>query len=140
MNGPIDLQKLFRGPLTSSGWEQLLRCVPAAIYLGLIHLVSSVPGPDLPSLLDDRIAHFLEYFGLGVLLHFAASGFDRKGRRWLVVSAVVSFAAAWGVLDEVHQSFVPGRDPSAKDVVFDVAGATTATLVASWLGWRKLVR
>lgn len=137
MTGPIDSARLFREPITASRWEPLWRCVPAIVYLAAIHLVSSVPGEELPALIDDRVAHFLQYFGLGVLLHLAASGFDRRGRPWLVVGSVVLFAAVWGGVDEFHQSFVPGRDSSLKDVVFDVVGATTATLLVRWFAWRK---
>jgi len=106
----------------------------------LIHAVSSVPGENLPSVIDDRVAHFLEYFGLGVLLYVAASGFDRRERSGLMVIAVVSFAAAWGALDEFHQSFVPGRDSSLKDLGFDVAGATAAAVTVRWLAWRGVTR
>jgi VanZ family protein len=138
MTGRLDLPRVFRGPLVGSWPEMVLRCIPALVYLGLIHLVSSVPGEELPAVIDDRIAHFVQYFGLGVLLHLAASGFDAKGRPWLVVVAVVSFASAWGAIDEYHQSFVPGRDSSLKDLGFDIAGAATATLVVRWLAWRRV--
>ena len=140
MNVLFELPGLFRGPLTGSRRESVWRCLPAIAYLGLIHALSSVEGRDLPSVVDDRVAHFLEYFGLGVLLYLAASGFDKAGRSWLVVIAVVSFAAAWGAIDEFHQSFVPGRDSSVKDFMFDLAGATVSALVVRWLAWRKVHR
>lgn len=140
MNGPSDLPRLFRGPVVGSWRELLLRCIPAIVYLVLIHVVSSVPGEDLPAVIDDRIAHFAQYFGLGVLLHLAASGFDGKGRPWLVAAAVVSFASAWGAIDEYHQSFVPGRDASLKDLGFDIAGAAAAALLVRWAAWRNVER
>jgi VanZ family protein len=118
----------------------MVRSVPALVYLGVIHAVSSVPGSELPAVIDDRVAHFFEYFALAVLLYWAVSAFDRAARRWLVCLTVVSFAAAYGMLDELHQSFVPGRDSSLKDVAFDIAGASAAALLVRWLAWREEVR
>lgn len=42
----------------------------------------------------------------------------------------------YGVLDEWHQSFVPGRTPRLTDVGFDVAGALIA-LVICWALWGR---
>ena len=41
-------------------------------------------------------------------------------RFWLVA---LLCACIYAVTDEFHQSFVPGRDPSAYDVMIDSAGA-----------------
>ena len=44
---------------------------------------------------------------------------------------------AFGVSDEVHQSFVPGRTASFKDVMADAAGAGLAVAVALGFGYRQ---
>ena len=132
------LLRVLRGPVTDTRIETILRCAPALFYIGLIHVVSSVPGDKLPAVIDDRLAHFVEYFGLGVVLHLAASGFDRVGRPWTVTAAVVLFAAGYGAADEYYQSFVPGRDSSIKDFAFDVFGAATAALLMRWIAWRNV--
>jgi len=134
------LTRVFRGPVKGTRLERVLRSIPALVWLVLIHGVSSVPGEDLPAVIDDRVAHFLEYFIFGVLLYFAAAAFDRTGRPWIVALGVVLFAATWGALDEFHQSFVPGRDSSLKDLCFDIAGASTASLLARWYAWRNVSR
>jgi VanZ family protein len=41
--------------------------------------------------------------------------------------------AVWGIVDEVHQTWIPGRSCEAGDVAADVAGATAGALVASSL-------
>ncbi len=38
-----------------------------------------------------------------------------------------------GILDEVHQLYVPGRDGSAGDVMLDALGIILALLLCSWL-------
>ncbi len=44
---------------------------------------------------------------------------------------IVSFALVHGVVDEIHQSIVPGRDASVLDVVTDLCGAWTVVAVIS---------
>ena len=78
-----------------------------------------------------KLAHVSVYFGFGVLLLQAIRG-DRKG--WHGTWAVAAFAIAVGyaVLDEFHQSFVPFRHPSARDVFLDACGAFAAQIVVWW--------
>jgi VanZ family protein len=47
-------------------------------------------------------------------------------------------AAGWGLLDEWHQSWVPGRNALAWDVVLDAAGAATFLLIAEVVRRRRL--
>jgi len=140
MSAYQNLTRLLRGPLTKRRPESIVRVVPAVLYMFTIHALSSVEGGDLPALIDDRLAHFIEYFGFSILLHLAFSGFDNVGRPWAVCLSVVLFAAAYGAIDEWHQSFVPGRDSSMKDIGFDIAGATTGALLVRWLAWRGVKR
>jgi VanZ family protein len=106
--------------------------------MGLITMSSAVPGQDMPQVVDDRVAHFVVYAGLGILMLFSVAGFVRPrlaGRHVLLALAIV---AAFAAADEWHQSFVPGRDSSAKDFLFDVLGAGAAqSAVWSALRWRR---
>ena len=47
-------------------------------------------------------------------------------------------ATAYGITDELHQGFVPGRDPSMKDIAMDTIGAILGSgLAAVWARrWR----
>jgi VanZ family protein len=75
----------------------------------------------------DWISHPLEY-GLGaILVCRALSGDLRRPLALGVAIAAVLLVTAYGVTDEYHQSFVPGRDADPLDVVKDFAGATLAT-------------
>jgi len=87
--------------------------------MALIFFVSaqSHPGPDLPSF-TRVIAHFSEYALLAALWSWALA--PALGRRALPLAAAISFA--WAVSDEIHQSFVPGRDSDPLDVVVDSFG------------------
>ena len=110
--------------------ERLLRLLPAGLYMLFIWGMSAVPGADLPALVDDRIAHTGEYALLALLALFALTGFSapRIGSGTLAVA--FAWSCGWGVVDEIHQSFTPGRDPSLSDLFFDAAGSLGALALA----------
>src|SRR5262245_65272352 len=84
-------------------------------YVALILALSSIPGLHVPGTFEyrDKLAHVLEYGGLGWLVWRAAattwSGAPRPLRAVLVALA----ASAVGGADERYQAGVPGRDSSA---------------------------
>ncbi|WP_406661241.1 VanZ family protein [Methanolobus sp. ZRKC3] len=77
----------------------------------------------------DKIAHMFLYFGLGLLLHltFGNSG-NTFLRKYAAVFAVV-LGVIYGITDEIHQSYVPGRTASVHDLLADGIGVTIAQLV-----------
>jgi VanZ family protein len=117
-------------------FRRVLRATPALLYLAFIWLVSDRPGDSLPTGFDDRLAHFGEYFLLMLLVTFALTEFDpaRILRRNLLAAGAFSFA--WAILDEVHQSFIPGRFASLKDVAFDLLGIAAAAALMALLAAR----
>ena len=105
--------------------------VPAAAWAAVLFLVSSrqTLGVDLDGGLD-KLAHFGAYLVLGALLAFGA---NRQGIRPL---AAVGLGMLYGVLDELHQSLVPGRSPELGDWLADALG--TLAGVALFLLVRRL--
>jgi VanZ family protein len=74
----------------------------------------------------DKYLHGALYSGLGALIVRAlAGGWHRRVTPGIVVAAI-AIAAAYGVSDEFHQSFVPKRSVEALDVVADTVGASVA--------------
>jgi VanZ family protein len=74
----------------------------------------------------DKYLHAVLYSGLSALLVRAlAGGWHRRVTPGRLVAAIV-IAAAYGVSDEFHQSFVPMRSVEAMDVVADTVGAAVA--------------
>lgn len=73
----------------------------------------------------DKGIHFLEYAVLGFLCANATrrSFPDRPAWRTFAVGAFV--ATAWGLGDELHQAFVPGRSAEILDWVADTLGSVT---------------
>jgi VanZ family protein len=67
-----------------------------------------------------KLAHFVEYLVLGVLLYRALDG---RGFSRSVALRALAVAALCAAGDELHQSFVAGRTAAVRDCVIDVTGA-----------------
>lgn len=80
----------------------------------------------------DKAVHFGLYGVEAFLLYRAIRWAGRAGFSLVRVLAVVATMAVWGIADEVHQYWIPGRSMEAEDVAADVAGAGVGAVVASW--------
>ena len=106
----------------------LVLAAPVAWML-LIFALSSVPGRRPPGAQHwDKLAHFVEYAILGWLGHRALRELGLSSARAAVVAA--AGAAAYGISDEWHQSFVRWRSVEAADALADAAGASFAAWMA----------
>ncbi len=106
---------------------------PVALYALAIFIESSISQvPALPSGFTDKDGHGLLYAGLAVLVLRAASGATWDGVSLRAAAAAVAFAAVYGITDEFHQWFVPGRTADVNDWVADCTGAATGVAVV-WL-------
>jgi VanZ family protein len=76
-----------------------------------------------------KAAHVSEYAVLAVLLYRAIVHTVFKSRRALSAGLVLLACAAYAATDEFHQSFVPSRTASLRDVMIDMCGATLAVLL-----------
>ncbi len=112
---------------------------PVVVYLAVIFVGSSFPKlPEPPGGFSDKTAHATEYAVLGLLLARAIAG-----RGWLsltlpCVAGAVVVATLYGVSDEYHQLFVPGRQFDVRDMMADATGAFLGA-GALW-GWGIIKR
>ncbi len=111
------------------------RVWPAALA-AVIFLASSrsqIAGPDIAGI--DKVAHFLVYGLLGTLLGRLGRG--RRAAGWALLAA-----SLYGISDEWHQSFTPGRSVEVADWAADTLGAALAvTLYTAWpryRGWLEI--
>ncbi len=95
----------------------------AAVIFGL-SAMPSVPGPSYLS----YPAHFIEYAVLGGLLYRALRQSPELPRAF-TSSVAVAMASVYGLSDEIHQLFVPGRQADPVDWMIDTAGAVFAVLL-----------
>jgi VanZ family protein len=108
-------------------------------YAGLIFYLSSQSlGPELSQLPPggDKVLHLIEYGFFGLLTYHALNtggGISNTGhRRRFYLWLAILIACAYGVSDEIHQSFVPTRDADP----FDVAADTVGAAVGAWCLFR----
>ncbi len=100
---------------------------PIIAYMAVIFIGSSFSKlPDIPMGFSDKVAHFSEYAVLALLV---ARGL--AGPRWLSITfpyvlAAILVAGLYGMSDEFHQLFVPGRDCDIRDWAADTMGACTS--------------
>lgn len=108
-----------------------------AVYLGFTVFLSSQPSPPGTESFPDYLLHILEFAALTLLLLRACSGRVLGPHSTRALSGSLIFGVSYGIVDEIHQWFVPGRHSSVKDAVVD-AGATLATVGAvAWLTRRS---
>jgi hypothetical protein len=120
--------------------HEMIYGAPVLAYAWLIFLFSSIAAlPYVPSFFGlDKIAHFCEYFFFGCLI-----------RRWLLAEKnrhikhrsfvlTILIGTCYGLSDEWHQSFVPGRHASLWDVWFDALGVVIAASAYPWIATKLL--
>lgn len=105
---------------------------PIFIAITIFYLSSKSRIPDAASEVD-KVVHFIAYFCLA-LMTVRALHYKIKYPIILLCAAGV-LATLYGVSDEIHQRFVPGRSFSYLDMVADASGAW----IAAWfyIDWRK---
>lgn len=93
------------------------------IWVGLLLILSSQPNSLIPVFVsqNDLIWHFILY---GVFGFLVARTFIPNGQMayWKIVCVLI-FVTCNAVLDELYQSFTPGRVPSVSDALADFLGA-----------------
>jgi len=86
-----------------------------------------------------KAAHVSEYAILAVLFYRAFVHTVFQSRRALSAGLVLLSCAAYAASDEFHQSFVPSRTATLRDVMIDVCGATLAVLLYWLIATRRVI-
>lgn len=116
-----------------------IRFVPMAVVMGTIFFLSHQPGGSFEVSFfpgEDKVAHFSIYFLLSVTAILAFGWYRGAGTKVIRAAlATITFCIIYGITDEFHQSFIPGRTPSIADLAADTAGACCGVVL--WLVWLK---
>lgn len=106
-------------------------------YCALIFFLSSQQDLTVPEVFSatDKIAHLLEYGGLGWLCARAARAEWPGWTNLAVVLVTLLFAGVYGASDEWHQLYVPGRFAELSDLLADVGGGTSGGI--GYLLWLR---
>jgi VanZ family protein len=115
--------------------------LPAVTWALLIFIASSIPESKLPKvtrMVDDKIVHATIYFVLGLLVYRALEPRNPthtfSWKRLLISIAVV---IVYGITDEYHQGFVPGRTEDVLDATADTVGGLLSAAMMFLIEHRK---
>lgn len=109
---------------------KILHWLPALAWMALIFYMSSRTGLAGPAWVSVA-GHIVEYGVLAGLLYFALNRTTR-GDRLKIAALAIILATLYGISDEWHQSFVPGRVPDMIDVLTDFLAATAVAATAHY--------
>ena len=98
--------------------------LPVYLYAAIIFMLSSMPQIPIPFAFkfSDKIEHIIEYaiFGYLLIRAFRNSSFKLTLAQMRFLIILIGFI--YGITDEIHQYFVPGRATSTLDIFADGAG------------------
>ena len=116
------------------------------LWLGLTSYVSGLPGPTADRFarvvfldFDARefLYHTLAFAVLGLLLYRTAI-LHLSARTPVIFVMSVIIGTSYGIIDEAHQSFVPGRFVSALDIGYDFVGVFVGSLSGIYVSKRMI--
>jgi len=113
----------------------------ALAWMSVLFYLSHQPTLDTPMLFpgQDKLFHAIVYGILGFLLLGSRTPSTQGFTNTQVLGSVV-IASLYGISDEFHQYFVPGRNTDVWDWVADTLGAVIAVSLLAWLSrkWKSV--
>ena len=117
--------------------QRKITVVVLALYWPTLFIFAHIPVPQVVRKADvsDKGLHFLAYLVLTFLLWFAIHGDKRVNWRKAAVWWMLLLVVWYGVVDELLQGVVAGRNCDVRDFFVDVAGALTGLILFSVCGF-----
>lgn len=118
---------------------RLLRWIPAVVILSCSWYLSSQSTIEhMPQFWNaDKLVHMLCFAGLSFWVAFGAGTRGSVRFRHLFP---VCFVSCYGIIDEIHQSYVPGRSCSVFDWCADTVGAVIGAIIFYQVSCRLMRR
>lgn len=86
----------------------------------------------------DKTMHMSLYFVFGLILHLTFRNSENKTLKHYAPIFAIIIGILYGITDEIHQSFVPGRSATTLDLLANSIGVTIAQIIF-WLAVFKAV-
>lgn len=96
-----------------------------------MQVIAEAGGPEEANTVFRTSSHFFVFGVQAVLLFFMTDPCLERNK--VTIAIVLAMTICLGIIDEVHQSFVPGRQPRALDVFKDAVGAALFLWLLSWI-------
>jgi VanZ family protein len=105
----------------------------AVVASAILFYLSSIPirqPANVPYI--DKVEHVTAYTILALAYYNVVSAGGRRAG-WIVAIGAWMATVAYGISDEWHQSFVPGRTADVADALADAAGGAVGIGLALWM-------
>lgn len=113
----------------------MLVYLPLIFYWIILFILTSLPTSSVPSVgVNDKVEHFLAFFVLSFLVYLTAL-FQKKKiflKKYAILFTFI-IVSIYGIFDELHQLFIPGRSCELNDLLADIAGAIIGILILNIL-------
>jgi len=116
-------------------FQKILLRLPAPLIAGTLWFLSSrttLPQPPGP-LGWDKLQHLLAYGALAFAIGLWISPAFWKHRPITAILLTAAIGSAYGVIDEIHQYFVPGRYSDIWDWVANTIGSILGALAIMFI-------
>jgi VanZ family protein len=116
--------------INSKGAKFIKFWLPVLICMGVIFYFSSFKGKDIPSIFyfQEIVYHFSIYLILCFLFARALKNSYSGMQLARIVLFSILFGIIYGLTDEFHQAFIPGRSVSGMDLFIDSLGSLTGSI------------
>lgn len=107
------------------------------IIVSIISRIFNIKEVSILSFLIRKLAHFTEYFILGIL---SLNCFKDYSQDKKVIYFSIAFCIFYAMTDEFHQTFIPGRAGAIKDVLIDSFGTVCGSILHYNLFLKKVFK
>ena len=127
-------------PCSKRSRQQMTFAGATLAWMGLIFYLSSLTQPETPKIplpgnWQSLVGHLALYGVCASLIEASIWAWVSEFRlHWALTAAAT--AAAYGISDEYHQSFVAGRHATVEDVLVNIVAAIAAAVVLWFFGRR----
>jgi VanZ family protein len=120
--------------------RRLFAWMPVILWASIILFFSVLPARKIPLITVqylDKAFHFFEFAILAFLMMRSLYRDIKHPLRENHVLFTLISGSAYGIVLELIQRFVPGRDMAAGDVVANIAGIVLGILLGKIIVWQK---
>ena len=95
--------------------------------VNIIINIFNISNIEILSLIIRKLAHFTEYFILGILTYNMINNYNKKSYISIIICIL------YAISDELHQLFVPGRSCQVLDIIIDSIGSILGIYLLSFI-------
>lgn len=116
--------------------KRYLLHIPLVVYWIVLFILTSIPTDSLPNLfgISDKLEHLGAYLILSFILTltiYLREKNDLINKYYLISGMLISII--YGVFDEIHQYFIPGRYCEFYDFIANVLGSIIGSLLVFYM-------